>query len=61
MLLLRLISDYRSRRGIGGEMVASGGAGKAKDTSQCEEDVLLCRGLLHEVLTLFEVEKGCSG
>ena len=55
------ISVYRSRQGIGGEAGAADGAGTIKDTSQCEEDVLLCRGLLNEVRTFFEGEEGCLG
>jgi hypothetical protein len=43
-LSLRLISEYRSRRGIGGDAGSAGGPGKKKDTSQYAEDVLLCRG-----------------
>ncbi|NOR34634.1 MAG: hypothetical protein GQ579_08150 [Bacteroidales bacterium] len=54
----RMISEYRSRQGIGGEIVASGGVLMKKDTSLCVEDVLLCRGLLDEVRTLFESEHG---
>ena len=54
----RMISEYRSRQGIGGEAGAAGGPGMKKDTSQCEEDVLLCRELLDEVRTLFESEHG---
>ncbi len=56
----RMISEYRSRRGIEGEVGSAGGAAKEKDTSQCEEDVLLCRELLNEVRTFFEREEGCS-
>jgi hypothetical protein len=37
------------------------GSEKKKDTSQREEDVLLCRGLLNEVRTFFEGEEGCPG
>jgi hypothetical protein len=52
------ISEYRSRQGIGGEGAAAGGAGKKKDTLRKKEDVLLCRELLDEVRTLFEIEHG---
>jgi hypothetical protein len=37
----RMVSEYRSRQGIGGE---AGAAGKKKDTLHSKEDVLLCRG-----------------
>ena len=53
------ITEYRSRRGIGGEAGSSGGAGKKKDTLQNKEDVLLCRELLDDVRTYFESEHGC--
>jgi len=53
-LSLRLISKYRSRKGIGGEAGAARGALMKKDTLQRKEDVLLCRGLLNEVRTHFE-------
>jgi len=40
----RMISEYRSRKGIGGKAGFAGGSAKKKDTSQCVEDVLFCRG-----------------
>ena len=40
----KMITEYRSRQGIGGEAVAAGGVLKKKDTSQIKKDVLLCRG-----------------
>ena len=57
----RMVSEYRSRRGIEGVLRSAGGAGIKKDTLRYKEDVLLCRGLLNEVRTFFEGEKGCSG
>ena len=54
----RMISEYRNRQGIGGEVGFGGGVLMKKDTSQKEEDVLICRGLLDEVRTLFESEHG---
>ncbi|NOR33156.1 MAG: hypothetical protein GQ579_00600, partial [Bacteroidales bacterium] len=60
-LPIKMISEYRSRQGIGGEVGAAGGVLMKKDTLQCEEDVLFCRGLLNEVRTFFEGEEGCSG
>ena len=52
------ISEYRSRQGIGGKIVASGGAAIKKDTPRIKEDVLLCRGLLNEVRTYYEGGNG---
>ena len=43
-LPFRRISEYRSRYGIGAGEGKLGGTVKKKDTSQSEEDVLLCRG-----------------
>ncbi len=40
----RMVSEYRSRQGIGGKVGVAGGAGKKKDTLHSKEDVLLCRG-----------------
>jgi hypothetical protein len=57
----RMISEYRSRQGIGEKAGAAGGAEIKKDTLRIKEDVLLCRGLLHEVRTFFEGEKGYPG
>jgi hypothetical protein len=57
-LPFKMISEYRSRQGIRGEAGAAGGVLMKKDIPLSVEDVLLCRGLLHEVLTFFEGEKG---
>ena len=57
----RMISEYRSRHGIIGEAGAAGRAEIKKDTLRIKEDVLLSRGLLHEVRTFFEGEEGCPG
>ena len=60
-LPFKLISECRSRQGVGAGTGTIGGAGKEKDTLRSMEDVLLCRELLNEVRTFFEGEEGCHG
>jgi len=57
-LPFKRISEYRSRHGIGGEVVSAGWVEMKKDTLRRKEDVLLCRELLNEVRTYFEKEHG---
>ena len=54
----KMITEYRSRQGIGGEAIAAGTVLKKKDTLRYKEDVLLCRGLLNEVRTHYEGGNG---